>query len=150
MCVAATGEDPLAGLPQTIVISTGWLPTRAQLHAAGGHSLDVPTISSPLGQSRSYLHTLLIDMACRVSNASHVEAINASDFKARCFAILDRVQATGEGVVILKRGRPVAELLPASQTCAEYAQFELKGTVIEVGDIVKPAVPAEHWGGLRS
>ena len=78
-----------------------------------------------------------------------METINASDFKARCLAILDRVQATGERVVILKRGHPVAELLPATRSRAEYAQFELKGTVIEVSDVVKPAVPEEHWDSLE-
>ena len=67
-----------------------------------------------------------------VSNTGHVETIDASDFKARCLAIFDRVQATGERVIILKRGRPVAELLPASRTHAEYPQLELKGTVIVV------------------
>ena len=36
-----------------------------------------------------------------------METIDTSDFKARCLAILDRVKATGEAVVILKRGRPV-------------------------------------------
>ncbi len=84
-------------------------------------------------------------MICLVVNPGHVENIDASDFKARCLAILDRVQATGERVVILKRGRPVAELLPASRSRAEYPQFELKGTVIETDDIVEPAVPEEHW-----
>lgn len=78
-----------------------------------------------------------------------METIDASDFKARCLAILDHVQATGERVVILKRGRPVAELLPASRTHAEYAQFEFQGTVIVTGDIVEPAVPEEDWDGLR-
>lgn len=87
-------------------------------------------------------------MICLVVNPGHVETIDASDFKARCLAILDRVQATGERVVILKRGRPVAELLPASQSQAEYPQTELKGTVIETGDIVEPAVPEEHWESL--
>jgi prevent-host-death family protein len=78
-----------------------------------------------------------------------METINASDFKARCLAILDQVQATGEPVVILKRGRPVAELLPASRTSAEYAQFELKGTVIVSSDIVAPAVPEDDWESLK-
>ncbi|MYB51535.1 MAG: type II toxin-antitoxin system Phd/YefM family antitoxin [Acidobacteriia bacterium] len=78
-----------------------------------------------------------------------METINASDFKARCLAILDQVQATGEKIVILKRGRPVAELVPASPTQAKYPQFELKGTVRVVGDIVGPAVPEEHWESLR-
>ena len=79
-----------------------------------------------------------------------MESIDASDFKARCLAILDSVQATGERLVILKRGRPVAELHPASRTHAAFPQFELKGTVIVTGDIVGPAVPEEHWENLRS
>ena len=78
-----------------------------------------------------------------------METINASDFKARCLAILDRVHATGERVVILKHGRPVAELSPASRTEAEYPQLELRGTVTIKGDIVAPAVPEEHWDSLR-
>ena len=77
-----------------------------------------------------------------------METINASDFKARCLAILDRVSATGERIVILKRGRPVAELGPAKHTRAEYPQLELKGTVTVIGDIVGPAVPEEHWESL--
>ena len=78
-----------------------------------------------------------------------METINATDFKARCLAILDRVAATGEPVVILKRGQPVAELSPAVRSGAAYPQHELKGTVTEVGDIVEPPVPADHWESTR-
>ncbi|MDE0419632.1 MAG: type II toxin-antitoxin system Phd/YefM family antitoxin [Gammaproteobacteria bacterium] len=74
-----------------------------------------------------------------------METINASEFKARCLAILDRVQATGERIVILKRGRPVAEVGPTNASAAEYPQMELKGTVTVVGDIVGPALPEDHW-----
>ena len=73
-----------------------------------------------------------------------MEIINTSDFKTRCPAILDRVSATGERVVILERGRPVAELRPASRARAEYPQLELQGTVTVVGDIVGPAAPEDH------
>ena len=78
-----------------------------------------------------------------------METINASDFKARCLAILDRVQATGERVVVLKRGRPVAELSPVSGAEADYPQMELRDTVTVTGDIVGPAVPEEDWDSLR-
>ena len=78
-----------------------------------------------------------------------METINASDFKARCLAILDRVAETGERVVILKRGRPVAELWPPSRTDTPYPQLALEGTVTVVGDIVAPAVPEDHWESLR-
>ena len=94
--------------------------------------------------------SIWLDTICLVSNTGHMESVNASDFKARCLAILDRVQATGERVVILKRGRPVAELHPASRTHAEYPQLELKGTVIVSGDIVGPAVPEEQWESVGS
>ena len=87
-------------------------------------------------------------MICLVSDTGHMETINASEFKARCLAILDRVQTTGERLLILKRGRPLAELGPASGTHAEYPQFDLKGTVVLAVDIVEPAVPEEHWESL--
>ena len=78
-----------------------------------------------------------------------MEHINASDFKARCLSILDRVRETGERVVILKRGQPVAELGPATQSLARYPQLELQGTVTVVGDIVGPVVPEDHWESNR-
>src|SRR5687768_15412074 len=38
--------------------------------------------------------------------------IAASDFKARCLAILDNVARTGEGVVVTKHGKPVVRVVP--------------------------------------
>lgn len=78
-----------------------------------------------------------------------METINASDFKTRCLAILDRVQATGERIVILKRGRPVAELAPHLPENTGYPQADLEGTVVVIGDILGPAVPEEHWDSLK-
>ena len=78
-----------------------------------------------------------------------METMNASDFKARCLAILDRVQTTGESVVILKRGRPVAELVPASSAKTTYPQSKLRGTVTFVGDVIGPVLPEEDWESLR-
>lgn len=74
--------------------------------------------------------------------------INASDFKARCLAILDDVHETGERVVILKRGRPVAELSRVTGDGERYPQTELEGTVVIVGDVVEPVLPEEHWESL--
>lgn len=39
--------------------------------------------------------------------------ITASAFKARCLRLLDQVSRTGEELVIFKRGRPVARVVPA-------------------------------------
>jgi len=82
-------------------------------------------------------------------NAGHMATINASDFKARCLAILDRVHETGERVIILKRGKPVAELSRVSSKGKLYPQSELEGTVIIAGDVVEPMFPEKQWDRLK-
>ena len=71
--------------------------------------------------------------------------IRASEFKAKCLAILDQVERTGEPVTILKRGRPVARLVPPSLGSGEYPQHALFGTVKILGDVVEPVLPATDW-----
>ncbi len=75
--------------------------------------------------------------------------INASDFKARCLAILDKVHETGERMIILKRGRPVAELSRVTGDGERYPQTELEGTVVIVGDVVGPVLSDDHWDSLK-
>ncbi len=82
-------------------------------------------------------------------NTGHMTTINASDFKARCLAILDRVHETGERVVILKRGKPVAELSRVVGDGNCYPQTELEGTVVITGDVMEPVFPEEHWDSLK-
>lgn len=74
-----------------------------------------------------------------------MQTINATKFKAKCLAILDEVASTGETVVILKRGRPVAQLTPPVPAGARYPQEELFGTVSFQGDLTEPVLPADAW-----
>ena len=74
-----------------------------------------------------------------------MKVYNASDFKAKCLAILDQVNSTREAVTILKRGKPVAQLVPPAQQDAGYPQDDLLGSVRVLGDLVGPALPAETW-----
>jgi prevent-host-death family protein len=41
--------------------------------------------------------------------------ISASKFKAQCLGLLDRVAETGEELVVTKRGRPVARVVPVEE-----------------------------------
>jgi prevent-host-death family protein len=41
-----------------------------------------------------------------------MDTIKATDFKARCLALMDEVARTRETIVVTKHGRPVAELRP--------------------------------------
>ena len=74
-----------------------------------------------------------------------MQEINASDFKARCLAILDEVNRTGQPVTILKRGKPVAQLVPPAQPAGLYPQQTLFGSVRILGDIVEPVLAPEDW-----
>lgn len=74
-----------------------------------------------------------------------MRSIRASEFKAKCLAILDEVERTGEAVTILKRGRPVARLVPPILEEGAYPQHSLFGTVEFLGDVVEPALPADAW-----
>ncbi len=71
-----------------------------------------------------------------------MKTMNASDFKARCLKVLDNVAADGEPVLILKRGKPVAQLGPVSE---RRAQEGLRGTVHILGDVISPVLPANDW-----
>lgn len=61
-------------------------------------------------------------------------AIPAGKFKAECLALLDRVAETGEALVVTKRGRPVARVVPVEAAPAR----PLRGSVRVLGDIVAP------------
>ena len=39
--------------------------------------------------------------------------IPAGTFKARCLALMKKIQATGEPVIVTKRGTPVVKVVPA-------------------------------------
>jgi prevent-host-death family protein len=60
----------------------------------------------------------------------------AGTFKAECLAVLDRVAETGETVVVTKRGRPVAEVVPIKGRAAGA----LRGSVKTHGDIICPVL----------
>lgn len=74
-----------------------------------------------------------------------MRSVRASEFKAKCLAILDEVERTGEPVTILKRGRPVARLVPPASGQGKYPQESLHGTVEILGDILEPVLPAAAW-----
>lgn len=65
--------------------------------------------------------------------------IPASQFKARCLALLDEVEATGRRLIVTKRGRPVAQLVPIEG----QEPASLVGSVLEAHDLVAPT--GELW-----
>jgi prevent-host-death family protein len=74
--------------------------------------------------------------------------IQASEFKAKCLALMDYVARTGETLTITKNGRPVAELRPHRPSRAKSLIGLHKGQIEITGDIVS-SLDAELWGTAK-
>ena len=70
-----------------------------------------------------------------------METIAAGEFKAKCLALLDEVAETGKEILITKRGKNVARLVPAEVDPAKV-WGRLKGTGKIHGDIFSTG---EKW-----
>ena len=68
----------------------------------------------------------------------------ASTFKAKCLAVMDDVQATGEPVIVTKRGKPVVKVVAVKPEKDDIFGF-MAGEFEIVGDIESPVVPPSHW-----
>ncbi|HLJ16096.1 MAG TPA: type II toxin-antitoxin system prevent-host-death family antitoxin [Bryobacteraceae bacterium] len=77
-----------------------------------------------------------------------MKQMRASAFKARCLAVMDDVQATGEPVIVTKRGKPVVKVVPV-----KTEQDDIFGSMADqveiVGDIESPVVPLKAWKIMR-
>jgi prevent-host-death family protein len=74
--------------------------------------------------------------------------IQASEFKAKCLALMDQVARTGETLVVTKNGKPVAELRPHRPPRARSLIGLHKGRIGLLGELVAP-VGARLWEAAR-
>ncbi len=74
-----------------------------------------------------------------------MDSLSVSKFKATCLAVVDQVAKSKQRVIITKRGKPIAEVIPYE---GQTEQAPLKDTVAFVGDIISP-VAAEDWEVLQ-
>jgi prevent-host-death family protein len=73
------------------------------------------------------------------------KTIGAGAFKAQCLSIIDEVHHSHREILITKRGKPMARLVPLKQEKPESIVGFLKGKVRVVGDIVSPIVEPWEW-----
>jgi prevent-host-death family protein len=79
--------------------------------------------------------------------------IPAGEFKAKCLKLMDDVAATGEELVITKRGKPVARLCPVTEERPSLVGC-MKGSIKILGDIIEPVEAGwddalKHWDELQ-
>lgn len=78
-----------------------------------------------------------------------MKTIAAGEFKQTCLRILDEVGASGEPIVITKRGQPVAQLSAVKPGRAEDWLGAMRDRGEIQGDLVAPATEPGEWDALR-
>ena len=61
-----------------------------------------------------------------------------SEFKAQALHVSGEVARTKVSVVVTKRGKPIAEVVPYRDTREKPVAGLLSGTIVHEGDIVSP------------
>ena len=74
------------------------------------------------------------------------KSIKASEFKAKCLALIDEVARTGRPIVVTKRGQPMVQLVPHRDK-PKSPFGVLKGRIKIKGDIISP-IDVE-WEALK-
>jgi prevent-host-death family protein len=77
-----------------------------------------------------------------------VPRIAATQFKAKCLELMDRVAERRESYVITKHGRPVAKLVPADPRPSRGILGTLAGRFQSEGDLVTSALTDAEWDAL--
>lgn len=77
-----------------------------------------------------------------------MKTLPAGEFKAKCLNVMEEVYVKREPVLITKRGKPLAKLVPPDRPSQELIG-RLKGVIKITGDIESPIEIPEAWESLR-
>lgn len=76
-----------------------------------------------------------------------MKIVPAGQFKTHCLALMDEVERTRESILITKRGKPVAKVVPAEPE-GDDLFGSWAGKVHLLHDIVSPVLDESEWESL--
>jgi prevent-host-death family protein len=82
-------------------------------------------------------------MASAAKSLPLTETVSVADAKSNFSSLLSRVEKRRLPVTILRRGVPVAQIVPLAPPTRKSHYGYMEGTVRELGDIVGPS--GEEW-----
>lgn len=80
-----------------------------------------------------------------------MRTMGAGEFKAKCLAVLDEVNESGEPVIVTKRGKPVARVEAYEAASQPRARPSLlgfmlgQGTIVDGADLVSSNYDENDW-----
>jgi prevent-host-death family protein len=83
-------------------------------------------------------------------NKKPIQEIAISKFKAKCLSLLQEVSKTKTPLRVTRRGKPIADVIPASSEGDERSWIgSMSGSMEIVGDIVSPVIDIEDIEALK-
>jgi len=78
-----------------------------------------------------------------------VKEVSISEFRAKCYGLLEQVRKTRKPIRVTRFGKPVAEIMPSSRKKRPANWLgRMAGTARIVGDIVGPTGSDDDWERL--
>jgi prevent-host-death family protein len=71
--------------------------------------------------------------------------VAATEFKANCLRLMDEVAQQRRPIIITKRGKPIAKLVPIEEEAIDLFG-RMAGSIKICGDIISP-IDEEEWTG---
>jgi prevent-host-death family protein len=80
-----------------------------------------------------------------------IQVVAISEFKAKCLSLLEEVSKTRTPLRVTRRGKAIADVIPASPETEERSWIgSMSGSIDIVGDVVSPVVDMEAIEALRN
>lgn len=77
-----------------------------------------------------------------------MQAVAVGKFKQTCLRLLEEVRQTGRPILITKRGRPIAQVVPAPRSLTASWRGSMRDRGKVLGDILSPASEPKDWGAV--
>jgi len=90
-------------------------------------------------------------MPMRNKREKPIRVIAISKFKAKCLSLLEEVSRTKTPLRVTRRGKALADVIPASPEAEERSWIgSMSGSIEIVGDIVSPVIDMEAIEALKN
>jgi prevent-host-death family protein len=87
----------------------------------------------------------------RNKNRKPIQEIAISKFKAKCLSLLEEVSKTKTPLRVTRRGKALADVIPASSEAEERSWIgSMSGSIEIVGDIVSPVIDIRAIEALKN
>jgi len=96
----------------------------------------VLVVRAPIG-TRFHRFHFVVPIVEELKVVSMPRTMSAAEFKTKCLQAMEQVAATGEPIIVTKRGKPVVQLAPVAKKPKSLRGF-LRGSVKSGKDIISP------------